>query len=233
MPPLETQPAQGEMTLIRFYQRAAEELGGDAKEVLNYLVRALIERGWLPAVDALVSQLSDELSEARVRSGLATLERFRLVTRDLAGARFTGLLGSVSLARTPHRAHLEGGVDVFVTGGLELLAMNPALTKGVDGFTPCGQCGADIEVTVEGEAVTGTKPAGIAGFQASWDGQSPLHEVYERSPLFCSDACLEAWTAAHADVDGLPMSSDLLLFVGMGMQQESGHARFRCLDLGH
>ena len=233
MPPRETQPAQGEMTLIQFYQRAAQEIGSDAKEVLNFLVRGLIDRGWLPTVAGLVSQLSDELSEARVRSGLTTLERYRLVTRDLAGARFADILGSVSVGRTPHRAHLEGGVDIFVAGGLELLAVNPALTKGVDGFTTCGQCGADVHVVVAGEAVTETKPAGIAAFQASWDGQSELREVYERSPLFCSDACLEAWTAAHPDVDGLPMSGDLLLFVGMGMQQESGTARFRCLDLGH
>lgn len=233
MPPRETQPAQGEMTLIQFYKRAADEIGGDAKEVLNFLVRGLIERGWLPAVDGLVTQLSDEFSEARIRSGLATLERYRLVTRDLSGKRFTSILGSVSVQRTAHRAHLEGGVDVFVTGGMELLAVNPALTKGVDGFTTCGQCGAEVHVTVSGEAVTETKPAGIAGFQANWDGQSELAEVYERSPLFCSDGCLEAWTAAHPDVDGLPMSGDLLLFVGMGMQQESGSARFRALDLGH
>jgi hypothetical protein len=225
-----TFPAQGETTLVAFYAKMAADTDDAARTAMNFLVRSLIERGWLGGYDNTVSQLADEVPEHLVQFAVADLVHRRLLALDAAGQRFTSLLGSISLARTDHRGHLSSGVDVFTFGGMDLLALNPMLAKGVTATTKCGSCGAAIKLLVDDEQITDTEPNGIAGFQAAWDGVAPLEEVSANSPLFCSDACLEAFEAAHPALDGLPMSADLLLFVGMAMAHETGNARFKILS---
>ncbi len=227
-----TFPPQGETTLIAFYQRMAAEVGELGCDILNHLARSLIERGWLPTVSSTVEQLTDMADEAKVRAALDDLQARRLLTLSDDGARIAGLLGTLSVGRTRHRAHLSTGVDVFTFGGMDLLSVEPMLTKAVDAFTQCGQCDRELTLKIAGETIQDTEPAELAGFQASWDGQSPLSDVSEASPLFCSDACLEQWQAGHPEVEGLPLSADLLLFVGMSMATESGHARYELIKMG-
>ena len=75
-------------------------------------------------------------------------------------------------------------------------------------------------------AVTALSPQGAAAFQANWDGRGSLQETYARSPLFCSNACMSAWSESQSDLDGLPIPSDLLLHVGAMFASESAGARF-------
>jgi hypothetical protein len=229
MTELYTEEPKGEGTLLAFYQRMARELDEASRDILNHLVRSLIERGWLPSVQHLLEQMADHgTNPDKAKRALGNLGLRRLLQVDPQGQRITGLLTTLSMARTEHRGHLKSGVDVYTHGGVDLLALGPMLATQVECFTRCGQCRADLKLRVEGEQIAGASPSGIAGFQANWDGHSPIHSaVTEQSPLFCSDTCLETWTSTHAAVDGLPLSGDLLLFVGMGMAQETGHARFQ------
>ena len=219
----------GELTVINFFRRMASEMDPVTRETLNYMARSLIERGWLVPVEQLVEQLSEDTAEGRVRAAIDELRRCRLVEMDPKNQRFTGFLGIESVARTPHRGHLQTGVNIFTHGGMDLLALNPTLLKPVDAFTMCGQCDAEITVHISDESIQSATPTGVAGFQANWDGHEPLRRVARRSPLFCSDQCLEAWTEAHSDIDGLPLSADLLLHVGMALCADSGSARFELI----
>lgn len=223
-------PAAGEVTIISFWKGQAGELGSDARHVLNFLARALIERGWLPSLGGLMSQLEDDLPTERLAGAFRELRRRRLIRA--ADGRLTSLLGGLTMKPTPHRAHLATGVDVHTCGGMELLCVEPMLAKPVDAFTACGACGAELHVRIEDEQIVATNRAGFAGFQANWDGVSPLDEVAERSPLFCGDGCLGAWTSALPDIEGLPVVADLMLFVGMQMAKESGLARFEMIRHG-
>ncbi len=86
---------------------------------------------------------------------------------------------------------------------------------------------------MEGEAIVDISPSGVAGFQANWDGESPIGDVGQDSPLFCSDPCLSQWTERHPEIEGLPMSGDLLLHLGAMMGTESGGARFSMFGIEH
>jgi hypothetical protein len=217
----------GEMTLIGFYKQMANELDADSRLVLNHLMRGLAERGWLPSVSDLISGLDDrgECVHA-ARSAITDLTHRRLLELSDDGARITGIMGAISVPRTAHRGHLESSVDVHTFGGVDLLSLNTILVQSVEANTLCGQCEAAIAFRMEDEVIVAISPNGAAGFQASWDGVAPLAEVSQSSPLFCSDTCLSTWTDAHPDVDGLPMSGDLLLHIGAMMAAESGNARF-------
>jgi hypothetical protein len=215
------------MTLIAFYRRMAAEIGPDSRLVLNHLMRALTERGWLPAVEEVITGLAERgESAAAAQTAIADLVYRRLVDVSADGARITGLLGAISLARTPHRGHLDNSVDVFVRGGLDLLSLNAILVRGVDGTTACGRCEAQVSFRMEEEAVVAVSPHGAAGFQATWNGSDDLADVSRNSPLFCSNTCLSTWIDEHPEVDGLPMAADLLLHIGGMMAVESGNARF-------
>lgn len=227
MTTLITVPAAGEMTIISFYRQMGSQLSEASRHLLNLVARSLVERGWIQSLDAIVEQLVEHGDDGdSVRAAIADLAHRRLLTLDATNARVTGLLGSVSVARTACRAHLSNGVDIFALGGMDLLSMNTLFARSVHSFCQCGQCSADISLTMEDEAVTSVSPSGVAGFQASWDGEGPLAAVSANSPLLCSDACLSDWQDAHPDVDGLPISADLLLHVGTMMANESGGARF-------
>ena len=222
---------QGEQTLIGFYNKLAAEMDEVSRTVLNHLARSLIERGWLAGVDNIVEQV-DEFDAARVKAAMGDLVHRRLLTLDASGQRITGMLGSISVARTKHRAHLESGVDVFTYGGLELLTVNPMFGKPAQLFTKCPVTGEDITLRVDGEQITDAEPTGIAGYAANWDGKSPLKDVAASSPLFASDAALAEWQAKNPSISGMPLAADLLLFVGMGMAQETGDARHKMIAFG-
>lgn len=218
---------RGEGTLIAFYKQVAAGLAPASRHLLNVLARSVAERGWLQPISSLVElQVETGDTEEQVRGAVADLVHRRLLDLDDDGERVVGLLGSISTARTPHRGHLENGVDIFTHGGVELMSLASMFVRKVDAFSRCGQCEAEVEIEVDGDMITKVAPSGIAGFQASWDGSSPLAEAGARSPLFCSDVCLSAWQDAHPGVDGLPLASDTLLFIGMMMANESGGARF-------
>ena len=229
---LATIGAQGEGTIIAFYKTMASELGGPSRHVLNLLARALAERGWLTTVPALIAQeVESGETEAHVRAADEDLVRRRLLELDAAGERIVGLLGSVSVARTPHRGHLANGVDIFTHGGADLLALNTLFQRPVDAFTSCGQCQADVSFRMEDGAIVSLAPTGAAGYQANWDGSSPLADTSSASPMLCSDACLAAWQETHPDCDGLPLASDTLLFIGTMMANEAGGARFTMVSV--
>jgi len=222
----------GEMTLIAFFQRMGTELQPNSRLVLNHLMRALVDRGWLPSVDALVSGLAERgESPEDATEAVADLVYRRLVETDPAGRRITSLLGAISLERTGHRGHLSNSVDIFTRGGVDLLSLNALLVHDVDATTGCGHCEAPVSLRMEGEAIVALSPHGAAGFQASWDGTSELAEVSSASPLFCSDACLNLWAEAHPEVDGLALPADLLLHIGCMMAAQSGNARFQLFGI--
>lgn len=226
-------PAEGHKTLLRFWQRMAEELDGPSHRLLNTLTRALAERGWIPTVSEVVAKLVDEGEDAeRLVAALANLVRRRLVALDPDHKRVLSLFGTLSTRRTVHRGHLESGVDLYTFGGMELLSLSALVARAVDGFTHCGHCERAIAFHVRDAAVERIEPTGAAGFQADWDGEQPLREVARLSPLFCSDACLEAWSEEPGDLEGLPMPGILLLHVGMTMAYESGQARYRMIGVG-
>ena len=99
--------------------------------------------------------------------------------------------------------------------------------------TGCGQCGVEVQLRVEDEQIVSAQPHGLAAFQADWDGQEPLADALGRSPLFCSDSCLDAWQTEHASVPGFPFAADTFLFIGMGMANALGSARFELVRGGH
>ena len=229
---LATIDPRGESTLIDFYSQQSTELDRVARNVLNFLARSLMERGWLPSVDNMIEQLSDEYPAQLLPDVLADLKRRRLLKTDFGGKRVTDFLGGISLTQTPHRAEIDPGSGNFLYtyGGLELLAIGPIFGKPVECMTKCGHTGKSITLTVRDEQIVDASPVGIAGFASNWDGKGPIASVAKNSPLFADDQALEAWTSENAHLDGLPLSADLLLFVGMGMMQASGDARHKCIS---
>ena len=224
-------PAEGEGTLISFYSQMASELNDGGREVLNHIAQALIERGWLPSVEALIDQLSEIRKEEQTREIFNDLVNRRLITLDESGEKVLTFLGSISTQTTPHHARLDSGSDLYFLGGLELLAAGPLFGLKVEATTVCAQTGEAISLTIEDDAIAAASPIGLAGFQASWDGKGALEEVYRNSGLFVNDEALDAWVSEHADTDGLPLSGDLLLFIGMGMALETGNARYQMIGL--
>ena len=219
-------PAE-ELTLITFFKKMADTLDPAERLVLNHLMRALTERGWLPRVKDLITGLEarGEAGDA-VEVALGRLIHKRLVTLDPEGQEITTLVGGLSAARTPHRAHLDSGVNLFTHGGVELLALHNLLAQPVEGSTTCGHCSHPITFRMEAGALCSLTPNGAAAYQANWDGEGPIETVYTTSNLFCSDACMSTWSEAHSELEGLPIAGDLLLHVGVMMAGESGDARF-------
>lgn len=220
-------PPSGERTLIDFLERLEGELSEPARHLLNVLARSLAERGWLPAPQKVLTQLVEGGEDLQTLArGMADLLRYRLVELGPDRKAITGFLGAISIARTPHRAHLESGVNLFCYGGFELLGLSAALARPVDGFSACGRCDAPITFRVEDDTVVALTPSGVAAFHAEWDGSAPLKDVSVRSPLFCSDDCLNHWVEAHEDPPGMPVPADLLLLIGTGLATALGEARF-------
>ena len=220
------------MTLIHFYKAMASEMSVDEKVVLNHLMRGLSERGWLPSVSDLMTGLEarGESTEA-ARGALDALITRRLITLDESESAIACILGAITAKRTAHRGHLEGGVNVFTHGGFELLCLHTIFVRPIDGATTCPQCEAKITFRMSDGAISALSPNGAAAFQANWDGTSGLRELSEHSPLFCSNACMSTWSDARPELDGLPVSSDLLLHVGVMVAGESGASRFAMFGL--
>jgi len=221
---------QGESTLIAFYKQQASGLDKVGRNMMNFLARSLMERGWLPSVSSVIEQMSEEFPAQLLPDVLNELKRQRMLKTDADGKRITEFLGSISLVRTPNRGELEPGSGnfLFTHGGLELLALGPIFGKDVECNTVCAQTGEDIHIVVKDEQIV-EATTGIAGFAANWDGKAPLSEVAKNSPLFINDAALDAWCSANSGIDGLPLSGDLLLWMGMGMMRESGDARHNAI----
>ncbi|MFO0750196.1 MAG: organomercurial lyase [Myxococcota bacterium] len=226
-------PSAGDKTLANFYEVVGKDLKDVHHELLNEIARAITERGWIQPVDAVVARLVDQggFAADKVKNAIAELAQRRLLTIDETGNRFAGFLGSISFTPTPHRAHLETGVDVYTHGGMELLAVNSTLLKPVDVFTKCPISGKDIRLKIANEQIIDTNIQGISGFLAEWDGQTPLASVAANSPLFASDDDLEKWEKQNASVKGLALPGDLLLWVGMQAAQKLGALRFKLI--GH
>ncbi|MGM0574599.1 MAG: organomercurial lyase [Myxococcota bacterium] len=228
--PLVTVPAEGNRTLLHFWQRMAGELGEAPRHLLNVMARALAERGWIPALPSLISQLVDGGEDRQeLVSALADLVRRRLVVLDASHKRVLSLLGTLSVQRTSHRGHLENGVDLFTFGGMELLTLSAMFARPVDAFTRCGHCATEVTFRMEDEAVARVEPSGAAGFQADWDGREPIREMAQRSPVFCSDACLNTWLEHQGEPAGMPLSGILFLNVGVQVANECGQARFEMI----
>ncbi len=225
--PLIHVPPTGERTLLDFYKRLDGQLSDPTRLLLNVLARSLAERGWLPAPQKVLSQLVEggEDLQALAKS-MADLLRFRLVEMGPDRKSFTGFLGTISIARTPHRAHLESGVNLFCWGGLNLLGLNAALARPVDAFSSCPVCQAPITLRMADESIVELNPSGVAAFQAEWDGREPIPEASARSPLFCGNACLNTWLEAQGDPPGMAIPADLLLLIGTGLANALGEARF-------
>lgn len=228
-----TFPAAGDNTLTRFLGAQAKELGTTHQEILNEVARAVSERGWVQPADGLVARLVDQAGIARdkLEAAMKDLVFRRLISLDASGQRIVGLLGSVSLDPTPHRAHLHTGIDVYVHGGMELLAVNSMFLRPVDVFTRCPVTGRELKLSIADEAVVRAEPSGISGFMAEWDGVEPLEQVAARSPLFADDAAMDRWVADHPGLAGTELPGDLLLWVGMEAAKSLGGLRFKLI--GH
>ena len=212
----------GEMTLIGFFKQMANELSADERLVLNHLMRGLSERGWLPSLADLITAMETRGESVEATQGaIESLVFKRLITLDASREHITAVLGTVSGTRTHHRGHLDGGVNVFAFGGFELMSLHSLLLRTVDGSSPCGRCHTPVTFKMEGGTVVELQPNGAAAFQTNWEGTSPLAQVCETSPLFCSNSCLDQWSEEHPDLDGLPIPSDLLLHVGAMFGMES------------
>lgn len=226
-------PAAGDKTLANFYAEVGKGLKDVHHEVLNEIARAVTERGWIQPIDAVAAKLADQGGFAvdKVKAAVAELTTRRLLTLDGSGQNVTSLLGSIVVAPTPHRAHLETGVDVYTNGGMELLAVSSTLLKSCDVFTKCPITGQEIRLRIDKEQIVDTNIAGISGYVAEWDGTSSLAELAANSPLLASDEALENWEKNHAKVKGLALPGDLLLWVGMQAAQQIGALRFKLI--GH
>lgn len=226
-------PSAGDKTLAQFLKAQAVELGDVHKDLLNEIARAVAERGWVQARDALLRKLVDRegLDRTKVTDAIDELIRRRLIMFDDSGQRITGFLGNISLGHTPHRAHLEGGIDIFVFGAMELLTLNSTLLKPVDAFTRCPVTDKKLRLRIVDEAIVDASPSGISGFVAEWDGVAPLAAVAAHSPLFADDEAMERWVSQHGDVKGTELPGDLLLWVGMEAAKQLGGLRFKLI--GH
>ena len=229
---LVVEPDKGDGTLLAFYKRAGGELSERALDALNDLVRGLADRGWMSPVDVWIAQQVDEgENEEKLRAALQELQRWRML--EITDGTFTGLLGSLSVPRTAHRASLSEDVEVFCRGGVELLTLPAMLARDASVSTSCACCGASITVELTPEGIASSEPDSVAGYQAAWNGQDPLDDVYGRSPLFCSDACLERWESEQSGLEGLPLGADLMAFLGAPMALELGEARFQIIARHH
>lgn len=228
-----TVPSNGDKTLANFYEQVGKDLKDVHHELLNEIARAITERGWIQPVDAVVARVADQggFSVDKVKGAIVDLSHRRLLTIDETGQKFVGFLGSISFVPTPHRAHLESGVDVYTYGGMELLAVNSTLLKPVDCFTKCPISGKEIRLRVDKETIVDTNIGGISGFLAEWDGQTPLASQAANSPLFASDEEMETWGKQNPSVKGTELPGDLLLWVGMQAAQRLGALRFKLI--GH
>jgi hypothetical protein len=228
-----TFPSAGQNTLALFLAAQSQALGDSHHEILNEIARATTERGWVPPPDALIAKLVDHggLARDKLADALADLVHRRLVTLADGGQAFTAFLGCVSLVPTPHRAHLANGIDLYVHGGLELLAVNSMLLRPVDAFTRCPVTGKELKLTIADEAISKAEPSGISGFMAEWDGFEPLADVAARSPLFADDEAMEKWVAENPAIKGTELPGDLLLWVGMEAAKQLGELRFKLI--GH
>ncbi len=227
----ETIEDQGEKTLLAYFRKMKAEMSSLEHDLLNELARALIERGWLPPIDTVLNTLKEMMPAERVDAARAELEHRRLVQIESASGNVTGLLGTLSVARTPHRAHMDGGIDVYTHGGMDLLGVSGMLLKSVDIHTACPISGTAITMRIEDGQIVSASPNGVAGFQANWNGELPLSEVAENSPLFASDEALETWQANNPFIAGTALPADLLLWVGMSMVEPLAAARFALI--GH
>ncbi|MEZ4267441.1 MAG: organomercurial lyase [Myxococcota bacterium] len=230
IPLIQVTPA-GERPLLEFWKGLDAELSEPARHLLNVLARSLAERGWLPPPQKVLSQLVEGGENLQnLAKAMADLLRLRLVEMSPDRKSFTGFLGCISIARTPHRAHLGSGVNLFCWGGLDLLGLSTALARPVDAFSSCPVCQTAITLRVEDEAVVELNPTGVAAFQSQWDGSEPIPAVSARSPLFCGDTCLNAWTEAQGDPPGMPIPADLMLLIGAGLANAVGEARFALIS---
>ena len=230
--PLITVPSQGAHTLLRFYEQLVRELKDIHHEVLNELARAITERGWVQPLEAVVQRIveSNSSNADKVRAAVADLVRDRMIDLDETGERFTGFLGGVAFQATPHRAHLESGVDVYTHGGMELLAVGATLLKNVDVFTRCPVTGQELQLTIVKDEIVASNIVGIAGYLAEWDGAAPLSVLAANSPLFASDEALESWESKRPGSRGTALPS-YLLPVAMQEQTKLGALRFKLI--GH
>jgi hypothetical protein len=225
-----TFPSAGDKTLAQFLTAQSAELDDAHREVLNEIGRAVAERGWVQARSGMVAKLVDQgLNHDKVTVALDDLIRRRLITFDDGGQRITGFLGNISLGQTQHRAHLQGGIDVYVHGGMELLTLNSTLLKPLDAFTRCPVTDTPLKLTIADEAIVDASPSGISGFMAEWDGVASLAAVAARSPLFADDTAMEKWVSQNPDVKGTELPGDLLLWVGMEAAKQLGGLRFKLI----
>jgi len=224
-------PDDGDRTLAEFYDRASAELHDLHFEILTWLSRAVTDRGWLESVERVTERLADSGlgTAAEVGAAIAELQHRRLLSIDQSGAKFTGLLGAISLAPTKHRAHLDNGIDIHTFGGMDLLTLHAMLHKPLDLHTVCPVSGRAVTMRVADSRVVTASPAGVAGFWSFWDGSRPLAEVAAHSPLFADDEALAAWEKAHPSLKGLALPADLLLWVGLEAAAELGALRFKLI----
>lgn len=218
-------PSEGQHTLLRYYRGLPAEVSPLDRRVLNLLLRALTDRGWMPPFDGLMTQMEGEATEEALRASVARCVHLRMIQREDEAAAFTGLLGGLSGLRTPHRALLATGVDVYTHGAMELLCLQALTTYESRCATACGACEAPIRFLLNGDGVHGLSPPGLAGFQASWDGAAPLEEVHRNSPVLCSDGCLDTWQDTNPSVDGLPLSSQVFASLAVEIVSHSGDLR--------
>ena len=222
-----TVPSQGALTIIRFFEQMAKELKEVHYEILNELARAITERGWILPIDAVVQRIAENssVSADKVTAGIAELARRRLVDLDETGQRFSGFLGGISFQPTPHRAHLETGVDVYTHGAMELLTVSATLLKRVDAFTRCPVTNKDIQLAIANDQITSSNLEGVAGYLAEWDGAAPLALVAANSPLLASDEALESWETKRPGARGMAFPS-FLMPVAMQEAAKLGSLRF-------
>ena len=225
-------PDHGPTTSLRFVEALEGALSANARQLLNQLMRAVTERGWLPSVDSFCARLvEDGDTLGALEQAMTELRHYRLLVLSSDETRFQSILGGLSLSRTPHRIHLENGAELFATGGMELLGAGTLVGQPVSVSSRCATCGAPVSFEAQVEGLSDVSPAGIAGYQATWRASESLESCAARSPLYCSDTCLDA-AGVNEDL-GLPLSSGLLLPIGVPAVQDLSRRRFELFAFHH
>ena len=226
------QAAAPGLQLAAWFDHIAENLSEEARALLSYAVSGLVSRGWVSTPDKLLEAAVDAVGEPsnKLRLALDELERVGMVR--VQDGKFTSLAGVLSLRKTRISYFMQGDAQVHLLGPLAALAVSQGLGRPGDVMADCAvsKPRKRLKLSCDATGVHSREPDTIAMFLPHWDGTSHPAEAIAGGGLFVDDDALAQWQEAHADVDGMPLSSFMFPMAATDLGARTGRALEQVLD---
>lgn len=220
------------LQLAAWLDHVAETLSEEARALLSYVVSGLVSRGWVSSASSVLDAAVEAVGEDRAKLTRALDELQSAGMVQIEDDKFITLAAVLCTNRTSIAYFMDEDHRVYLTGPMAALAVARGLGRSGEIMADCtgSEPARRVRLVCDETGIHTRDPDTIALFLPHWSGDTHPVDAMGGGGIFVDDGALAAWQEAHADVDGLPLSSFMFPMAATDLGARTGKALEGVLD---